>query len=51
MFIGINLLTFALDDDTALKTIEDAESEFNIPVTDLIRFGERDLIDAIEKLL
>ena len=51
MFIGINLLTFALDDDTALKTIDDAESEFNIPVTDLIRFGERDLIDAIEKLL
>ncbi len=29
-FIGINLLTFALDDETARKAIEDSESEYNI---------------------
>ncbi|MBO01373.1 MAG: hypothetical protein CMG35_01805 [Candidatus Marinimicrobia bacterium] len=50
-FIGINLLTFALDDETARKAIEDSESEYNIPATDLLRFGERGLIDSIDKLI
>ena len=38
-------------DETARKAIEDSESEYNIPATDLLRFGERGLIDSIDKLI
>lgn len=50
-FIGINLLTFAYDEDKAIKVIEDSQREFNIETTDLVRFGNKGLIDAIEKIL
>lgn len=50
-FIGINLLTFAFDNEKALKIIEDSQKEFNMETTDLIRFGDKGLIDAIEGVL
>ena len=50
-FIGINLLTFAFDNEKALKIIENSRTEFNMETTDLIRFGDKGLIDAIEGVL
>ena len=50
-FIGINLLTFAFDNEKALKIIENSRKEFNMETTDLIRFGNKGLIDAIEGVL
>ncbi len=46
-FLGINLLTLHMNEDDALKTIQDVEKKFQIPATDLIRFGNRKLIDNI----
>lgn len=50
-FIGINLLTFAFDDQKALKIIEDSQKEFAMEATDLIRFGDKGLLNAIEGVL
>ena len=50
-FIEINLLTFAFDDQKALKIIEDSQKEFAMETTDLIRFGDKGLLDAIEGVL
>ena len=36
-----------MNEDDALKTIQDVENRFQIPATDLIRFGNRKLIDNI----
>lgn len=46
-FLGINLLTLHLDEKEALKTITDLENKYQLPVTDLVRFGDRSLIDKI----
>lgn len=48
-FLGINLLTFGLDKNAALKSILDAENEFKMPAADLVRFGPGNLINSIEK--
>ena len=45
--MGINLLTLHLDEKEALKTITDLENKYQLPVTDLVRFGDRSLIDKI----
>ena len=50
-FIGINLLTFGFDDQKALNIIEDSQKEFAMEATDLIRFGDKGLLDAIEVVL
>ena len=50
-FIGINLLTFAFVEEKALKVIKESQEEFDIESTDLVRFGNKGLIDAIEKVL
>ena len=50
-FIGINLLSFAFDNEKALKIIEDSHKEFSMETTDLIRFGDKGLLDAIEGVL
>ncbi len=47
-FLGLNLLTFAMDDRVALRSIKEAEKEFGLPASDLVRFGDRGLIDAID---
>ena len=46
-FLGLNLLTLHMKEDVALKTIADLEEKFRMPVTDLVRFGDRKLIDNI----
>ena len=50
-FIGINLLTFAYDEEKAREVINESQKEFNIESTDLVRFGNKGLISAIEDLL
>jgi hypothetical protein len=44
-------LTFAFDEKKHKDVIHETESKYNIPTTDLIRFGNKDLIDTIEKII
>ena len=46
-FLGINLLTLNMEENEALHEIKELEKEHNMPVTDLIRFGDGDLINSI----
>jgi uncharacterized NAD-dependent epimerase/dehydratase family protein len=48
-FVGINLLTVNQNEHDAEETINKIESDFGIPTTDLVRFGERNFIDSIAK--
>ena len=48
-FLGINLLTLKLDDAQAIRTIESYKTEYNLPVTDIVRFNKEEYIDEIEK--
>lgn len=48
-FLGINLLTLKLDDIRAKKTIESYKTEYNLPVTDIVRYNKEEYIDEIEK--
>ena len=47
--IGISLNTVDLDSQAALKAIDYWESETNLPVTDIIRFGPEKIALAIKK--
>ena len=47
-FLGINLLTLKMAEDLALNEIKNLEKKHKLPVTDLVRFGDRELIDKIE---
>ena len=48
-FLGINLLTLKLDDAQAIKTIESYKTDYNLPVTDILRFNREEYMDEIEK--
>ncbi len=50
-FLGINLLTFKLTEEEAKAEMSKTENEYGIASTDLIRFGDLNFIDAIEKEL
>ena len=50
-FLGINLLTLKMAEDLALNEIKNLEKQHKLPVTDLVRFGDRELIDGIEEEL
>ena len=50
-FIGMNLLTFEMDKSIAVKTINEFESLYKLPTTDLIRFGNSNLIKSIYNLI
>jgi uncharacterized NAD-dependent epimerase/dehydratase family protein len=50
-FIGINLLTVALSETEAMAKINESEEKYNLATTDLVRFGNLGLIDAIEREL
>jgi len=50
-FLGINLLTLKMAEDLALNEIKNLEKKHKLPVTDLVRFGDRELIDGIEEEL
>jgi len=51
IFLGINLITFNFEEDEAIKQIKKYKKIYNLPTTDLIRFGNRDLMDAIKNAL
>lgn len=50
-FLGFNLLTYKLDEKDALDLIEEYEKKFNLPCTDLVRFGDRNFIHSIKNEL
>jgi len=50
-FLGINLLTLKMAEDLALKIIKKINGKHQLPVTDLVRFGDGELIDRIEQEL
>ena len=50
-FIGINLLTFEMGESIAKNTINEFESLYKLPTTDLIRFGDSNLIKSIYNLI
>ena len=48
VFLGMNFLTLKLDEDSALECMSDTQKTFNIPVTDLIRFKDQELVRTIK---
>ena len=50
-FLGINLLTYKMDEDSALKEIKRIGAKYQLPTTDLVRFGDDKLIEHIEQEL
>ena len=48
IFLGINLLTYDKNEEEALDQVNYFKTNYNLPTTDLIRFGDRDLIVAIK---
>lgn len=50
-FLGINLLTFAIDEQNANNVIIEYEKEFGLATTDLVRFGDRGLINVIDDVI
>ena len=48
-FLGMNYLTLKLHDDLAMETCNSAQNRYGIPVTDIIRFGGRHMVEAIVK--
>ena len=47
-FLGINLITFNKNEEEARKQVNYFQTNYDLPTTDLIRFGNRDLIGAIK---
>ena len=50
-FIGINLLTYEMNDKEASNIISDFETLYNLPTTDLIRLGDAGMIKLICNLI
>ena len=50
-FIGINLLTYEMNDEEASNIISDYETFYDIPTTDLIRFGDAGMINSVYNLI
>ncbi len=47
-FVGINLMTVNLNEKTALDICKSTQAKQDLPTTDLVRFGDRGLIDHID---
>tara|TARA_B100002052_G_scaffold43111_1_gene35909 strand:- start:161 stop:1198 length:1038 start_codon:yes stop_codon:yes gene_type:complete len=47
-FVGINLLTIKLNPNEAKKYIQNVNDEFDLPTTDVVRFGSKELISSIQ---
>ena len=47
-FLGINLLTYNKNEEEAREQVNYFQTNYDLPTTDLIRFGNRDLIGAIK---
>ena len=50
-FLGINLLTYKMNEELALKEIKKIGVKYQLPTTDLVRFSDSELIDHIEQEL
>ena len=50
-FLGINLLTFSMGEEDAKKMISRFKSLYNLPTTDLVRFGNAKLVSSIGDIL
>ena len=50
-FVGINLLTVTFTKDEALSEINKVQSQYGIATTDLIRFGDGELINTLADLI
>ena len=50
-FLGINLLTYNKSKQEALEQINYFKTNYHLPTTDLIRFGNMDLIAAIKDVI
>jgi len=50
-FVGINLLTVSFSEKEALSEINKVQNQFGIATTDLIRFGDGELINYLEDLI
>lgn len=50
-FVGINYLTLKYHDELALDICNSAKNQFQLPVSDIVRFGGHDLIKSIETLI
>ena len=48
IFLGINLLTYNKNEEEAREQVNYFQTNYDLPTTDLIRFGNRDLIGAIK---
>ena len=48
IYLGINYMTLKLDNDLAIKTCKISKDNYGLPVTDLIRFEDKEIIDNIE---
>ncbi|MFQ6616800.1 MAG: DUF1611 domain-containing protein [Fidelibacterota bacterium] len=46
-FVGISLLTYRMNEKTALKTTRAYRTEYQMPAADLVRFGDKGIADAI----
>ena len=42
------LLTFAMSEEEAIEQVSHYKTKYELPTTDLIRFGDSDFIDAIK---
>ena len=50
-FLGFNYLTLNYHDDLAMDTCNSARDRYGMPVTDLVRFGGKDMLETIEKAI
>ena len=50
-FVGINLLTLKLNRNEARKYLQNFNDKFDLPTTDLVRFGSNGLISSIETVI
>ena len=46
-FLGLNFLTLKLHNDLAMETCNSAQDRYGLPVTDLIRFGGKEMLERI----
>jgi uncharacterized NAD-dependent epimerase/dehydratase family protein len=45
--VGVALNTVGMDDEAARRAVDEAARETGLPVTDVVRFGTRPLLDAV----
>tara|TARA_B100001996_G_C18652545_1_gene589974 strand:+ start:418 stop:1455 length:1038 start_codon:yes stop_codon:yes gene_type:complete len=51
IYLGINYMTLNLDNSSATKICQVSKNNYGLPVTDLIRFKDKELIENIERAI